>query len=561
MGELVESVKTIFSREKIHFTLSIAELNCLSAQWSMMLVSEHSELFESLFSEHSLKGVADIDDYYYFLLARKIAKLGEFTYVLDQDNADLLKNLADAAGPVFKSNTKSAIDFTNNHALDIFDHTIPASVQNEDLKNGAVDFIVKVQDSVKEPVFECMCRECPDHIIGSYTRLNKVFDRYPKLFSKLFPSGSLQYIKSLGLKDVMDIWGNKHNYQKYKQYIDNLADQLCQDAESGSSEKQEDILGRPSVLRVLNSFLQKINSPKANGFEEKIKSAEEAACRCLQNLGCVKFSIKIPKLPAAKRKVSSGSKLLSLTHRSIPGDDKEYESFLGRSPGNFPVENLVVQLPGGVSPSSAIQYWQILEVIETRKFHALLADQKEFYDYAERVKSEIRFISEQLEMPDSGLEEDSSFLFGMLEAVSEAARNRHENEASCYESSMFMCSTIEKIMRLSYVFMAQDEQYVSENITLGNLLDSNNRYMTGLFGKDHLQSIAYFLVKTPQIKNGRNCRNDLAHWASGMKPEMMTAYFAAKLLWLFTDVLNTVYLYFDKQKNSWGTHGTSANAG
>ena len=177
------------------------------------------------------------------------------------------------------------------------------------------------------------------------------------------------------------------------------------------------------------------------------------------------------------------------------------------------------------------------------------------------MKSEIRFISEQLEMPDSGLEEDSSFLFGMLEAVSEAARNRHENEASCYESSMFMCSTIEKIMRLSYVFMAQDEQYVSENITLGNLLDSNNRYMTGLFGKDHLQSIAYFLVKTPQIKNGRNCGNDLAHWASGMKPEMMTAYFAAKLLWLFTDVLNTVYLYFDKQKNSWGTHGTSANAG
>jgi len=547
--------------EKIHFTLDTLELNLYKAQWSMIVVSEHREAFEQLFSEHSLKGVADIDDYYYFLLARKITKLVEFPDILDQNKADLLKKLAGAARPVFKSNTKSAIDFTNDHALDIFGHTLPTCVQNKDLKNGAVDFIICMQNSINEPVFKCMCEECPCEIISNYSKLNKVFDRYPDLFPKLFPSGSLQYIKSLGLKDVLEIWSNKHNYQKYRQCIDKLVDQLCQDAESCSSDKLEDILEKPSVLRTLNSFLQKINSPKANGFDEKIKSAEEAALSCLQNSGCcVKFSIRLQNLPAAKQKTKDSSKLLSLTHRSIPGDDKEYESFLNRSPGNFPIENLVTQLPHGGANSSAIQYWQILEVNETRKFHYLLTDEKEFYDYAERVKSEIRFISEQLEMPENGLEEDTAFLFGMLEAVSEAAQHSHENEASCYSSLMFLCSTIEKIMRLSYVFMAQDEQYASENITLGNLLDSNNSYMTGLFGHDHLQSTAYFLIKTPQIKNGRNCRNDLAHWASGMKPKLMTTYFTAKLLWLFTDVVNTVYLYFDKLKNSRRTHEDSTNA-
>ena len=562
-GGLVGSVRSIFCREKIHFTLDTLDLNLnfYKAQWSMIVVSEHSEIFGQLFSEHALKCVADIDDYYYFLLARKVAKLGECTGVLDQDKADLVKKLADAARPVFKSNTKSAIDFTNDHPLNIFSHTLSACVQNKDLKNGAVDFIISVQNSIKEPVFECMCEECPGEIIANYSELNKVFDRYPKLFSKLFPSGSLQYIASLGLKDVLDIWSNKRNYQKYRQCIDKLVDQLCQDAESGSPEKPDDILEKPSVLRALNSFLQKINSPKANGFEEKIKGAEEAALRCLQNLGCLaKFSFRILKLPAAKRKVSSGSKLLSLTHHSIPGDDNEYESFLERSPGNFPIENLVSQLPHGGANSSAIQYWQILEVNETSKFHDILGNEKEFYDYAERVKSEIRFISEQLERPGNGLEENSAFLFSMLEAVSEAAQHSHENEASCYSSSMFMCSTIEKIMRLSYVFMAQDEQYVSENITLGNLLDSNNRYMTELFGQDHLQSIAYFLIKTPQIKNGRNCRNELAHWASGMKPKMMTTCFTAKLLWLFTDVVNTVYLYFEKLRNSKSEHETFENA-
>ena len=558
----MESVRSIFCRNKIHFTLSIADLNIYVAAWCMIVVSENREVFEQLFSEHSLKGVANIDDYHYFLLARKIAELEKLTDILDRDKADFLKKLADAAKPVFQLNKKSAIDFTNDHHLDIFDHTLPACVQNEDLKNGSVDFIISVQNSLREQVFECMCRECPWEIIANYPKLNKVFDRNPKFFPKLFPSGRLQYIKSLGLKDVLDIWSNKHNYQKYKHYIDDLANQLCQDAESGSAEKPEEMLEKLSVLRALNSFLQKINSPKANGFEEKIKSAEKAALSCLQNAECcVKFSIRLQNLPAAKRKTDDRLKLLSLTHRPSRSDAKEYESFLSRNPGNFPIENLVAQLPHGGANSSAIQYWQILEVNETRKFHSLLADEKEFYDYAERVKSEIRFISEQLERPGNGLEEDTAFLFSMLEAVSDAAQHSHENEASCYASSMLMCSLIEKTMRLAYVFMAQDEQYASESITLGNLLDSNNSYMAGLFGKDHLQSLGYFLIKTPQIKNGRNCRNDLAHWASGMKPEMMTAYFTARLLWLLTDVVNTVYLYFEKLKNSNDKHETSANAG
>lgn len=482
---------------KIHFTLSIADLNIYVAAWCMIVVSENREVFEQLFSEHSLKGVADIDDYYYFLLARKIAKLVEFPDILDRNKADSLNKLAGIAEPIFKLNTKSAINLTNDHHLDTFDHTLPACVQNTELQNGAADFIICMQNSISDQVFECMCQECPSQIIANYSILNKVFDRYPKLFPKLFPSGSLQYIKSLGLKDVLEIWSNKRNYQKYKHYIDDLADQLCQDAESGSAEKPEEILEKPSVLRTLNSFLQKINSLKANGFEEKIKSAEEAALSCLQNSGCcVKFSIRIPKLPAVKRKTDDRLKLLSLTHRPIPGDDKEYENFLSRSPGIFPIENLVAQLPHGGANSSAIQYWQIQEVNETRKFHSLLADEKKFYDYAERVKSEIRFISELLERLGNGLEEDTAFLFGRLGEVSEAARNRHRNEASCYSSSMFMCSTIEKIMRLSYVFMVKDEQSASENITLGNLLDSNNSYMTGLFGQKHLQPIAYFLVKT-----------------------------------------------------------------
>ena len=72
--------------------------------------------------------------------------------------------------------------------------------------------------------------------------------------------------------------------------------------------------------------------------------------------------------------------------------------------------------------------------------------------------------------------------------------------------------------------------------------------MTVLLGKAHLLSLGYFLIKTSETKIGLNCRNDLAHWSPRMKLEQMNPYSTSELLWLFTDVLNTVFLYIEKEK-------------
>mgnify|MGYP003470544743 CR=1 FL=1 len=59
--------------------------------------------------------------------------------------------------------------------------------------------------------------------------------------------------------------------------------------------------------------------------------------------------------------------------------------------------------------------------------------------------------------------------------------------------------------------------------------------------------LAYFLIRIPETNIGKNYRNRLAHWADGMTPEDMDPALTSGLLWIFTDVLNSVFLYFECQ--------------
>ena len=197
---------------------------------------------------------------------------------------------------------------------------------------------------------------------------------------------------------------------------------------------------------------------------------------------------------------------------------------------------------------------------ETLKFHAILFDDDAFDDYSELVRSEIKVIAGELDQSENGLEKDTAFLFGMLDDVRDASNHsREQNEASCYGSSMFICSFIEKLLRVVYARMAPDEQYISDAVTLGDLLNKDNKSMISLLGKEHLLSIGYFLIKTPQTNIGCNCRNALAHWFPEIKPAMMNSSLASTLLWLFTDVLNSVFLYFEADKNDCSDNETSGS--
>mgnify|MGYP003337233308 CR=1 FL=1 len=74
----------------------------------------------------------------------------------------------------------------------------------------------------------------------------------------------------------------------------------------------------------------------------------------------------------------------------------------------------------------------------------------------------------------------------------------------------------------------------------GDLLNDTDECMVSIFGKNHIKNLAYFFL---QNNNGvgQNIRNSLAHW-SGITNKQMNLMFAAKVIWLMTDIINTLLI-------------------
>lgn len=190
-----------------------------------------------------------------------------------------------------------------------------------------------------------------------------------------------------------------------------------------------------------------------------------------------------------------------------------------------------------------------MELYKTIIFLQILGDKTALDDYSRLVIRAVHDISVKISQKKGELEKDTGLLLGMLRSVAKNIDEPgQEQKIYCYSSSVFLCSLTDKLLRLFYLCLKKDKEYIPAGITtLGRLLNENNKDFEKVFGSDHLFLLAYFLVTVTGAQQGKNYRNSLAHWASGMSPDDMNPILTASLMWIFTDVLNSVHLYFDSQ--------------
>ena len=157
------------------------------------------------------------------------------------------------------------------------------------------------------------------------------------------------------------------------------------------------------------------------------------------------------------------------------------------------------------------------------------------------------FISEQVG-GNIDLAEDLESLYIMLQPVILSDEAVYKDITPlCYGAAMFICALTEKLLRTLYVYLMKDKMYVPlSSATLGALLSPNNQEMVNIFGEDHLKSLSFFLCTVGDKKIGMNYRNALAHWI-GLRDRDINSMLVAKLFYLYTDVINTIYLYFYKE--------------
>ena len=175
-------------------------------------------------------------------------------------------------------------------------------------------------------------------------------------------------------------------------------------------------------------------------------------------------------------------------------------------------------------------------------FHYFVSDQETLSDYTSVTLSATKYIAEQI--GEDTLFDDCQFLFDNINILASNLEDDNVVRVLCYSSSMFICSLIEKFLRLFYKYNLKDICYVPvEKATLGQLLTENNQQIVKVFGKEHVRNLAYFLVNVQPNDVGCNLRNSLAHWHD-LDKDKMTVSLVARLLYLFTDILNTIFWFF-----------------
>ena len=555
----MESIKTVLKERNIYLPLRYYGADDLSVGWEIRSIAENRDLFESLYSRYPLDSVRDLDTYYYYLLTKKIFSMWELVYLSvvkypERKSADLLAELAHDAEIVLSKTTDSAIEYINEHVEDIFSD----EQTDSELKYISVDFIIEFQEDVKYSVFEYLCRNFSQLIIKRYGELRETFIKYQKLFTVLFPSGHLDLKSSFGLQDVLGVW--RHEYKTkdspFKPVLDRYVDELCRDVDRTLSEQlpgESSILQTEPVVKAVSLFLRQINSKYEKKFWELAKDADY---RVLQYLSAPQHfhNFKIPEGDAELRMWKSidpcKNELTDLTHQIVFGStDITYESFLEKSPGGHTAKSVNDSISG-----KREEYLLMLSDVNGVNFLEILNNSATFCDYKKKTMSEIQFVSGSECLSDDSLKDDVSVMFCALSIVVRWRDNRNyeESEVVCYGASMFICALTEKLLRLFYMRNPPKNSgnINQDKLTLTNLLMLKDMSpITNSFKFEHRRGIAYFLM-TLLSGEGRNFRNKLAHWESDMSPGLMSPFFTSRLLWLFTDVLNSVYLYYEPVNGS-----------
>jgi len=548
----METLRTLLASKRIVISLRYYGVQDLGTGCDVKTIVDNPEIFDDLYLKYPLLKIEDIDDYYMYFLSQKIAMMSEIApKLIHEEHKEKIKLLAsEAKSAVDKIGPGPAIKFINSNVCILFDN----KKSSNDIRSATIDFMAKYAAGIDQSVFYFLCKDYGYLLIDRFDDFERVFEAHPDLFSLLFPTGKLEEIDAYRFDTILRIWSHilSKNKSALKDSVKKDIPTLFEDIKKLSNAATIDnIMQIEGTIREFNLFLRKIKSPMANEFSKYAKAAESLLTRNLQERG-ERFAYKIPVEEIVNRWKETENwevRLLSLTHDLKKGGEQiEAVSRLSAPSGakdglldfvstNIPTDDFFTM--------SHQQELSIIASIETGSMARIIGTLDTFRDYLSLIFSAVKFIAEATDANEENLQQDVSLLADLVQLVVEdqdAAKTA--TKPLSYGASMYICAFSEKLLRTVYTYIVKDECYVPTNkATLGELLNLDNYRMVEIFGENHIKNLAFYLSQTQPNGIGHNYRNSLAHWAN-ITADNLTPMFMAQLLWLFTDILNTVFWYF-----------------
>lgn len=547
----MDSLRELFERKRISISLHVFDAPDLFSAWEVKSILDNTDIFKDLFKLFPLNAVSNLEEYYRYLLFWKLSKIHSIIPVLKSDeDKEFIKELSEhAENEVSKIGLGPVLKYINTSIQEIFTSGEGLS----DMRVVTVDIIAQYSTSVPKRTLEFLAKDYGFWFVDRFEQFEKSLEKYPDLFELVFPADHIIETCCSRYDEVLEIWSHILNKpkSKLKTIVENRINALAEEVKKASETATIDnIIRTEGFIRKFHSFLQGIKSPMAYEFAEYAKAAEDLLSKSIQENGH-KFQFEIPVQKIVEQWKSTENweiRLLRLTHefKDVDGNVScvsrlsvapgEKHSFMDSVSTNIPTDDYFT-----------LSHQQMLSIVLTIGAATLFEierEQESLDEYQKLITSAITIISEQLNAEGEHLEQDAKMLFSMIQMIaSETCQKSDFIQGICYGTATYLCAFSEKLLRILYLHLIKDEKYVPINkATLGELLDEKNPQMVSVFGKDHIKNLAFFLNHVMPSNIGCNIRNSLAHWAK-LSPNDMTPLFVTRLLWLFTDIVNTLFWY------------------
>lgn len=543
-------------REKdISFSFMYYGINDYSTFYEIKTILEDKEFFQNCLSEYLMDSIKTLGDYYDYLILKKISLLKEaIPQIKTDEDKEIIESISMSAFNCIRSIGKGdLIEYINKNYAEIF---------NEDtheflLPQITLDLIVPFQKGIAKEVFQYLTEHYNYLLLNEYSNFQKLFEKEPDVFAKLFHYKNLKEIEQLGLDRVFDIFITILNgsNEQLKGVVSLIIENVIKDAEelveTTTFDNSREILANSHILQQVYNFLKKIKHIKANEFSYYNKQVQKKLHDYLKSHG-QKFTYDIPAgkiIEELKKCPTWKDKMLSLTHSLDRTDPMlNYVSCLASpSKGKQGISDFV---SSNIPSDDYFTYshqtnLQVIVSVASATIVTMWHDEELFPECLRWYISFLSFISDKINCNEN-LVDDIQTLHLMLQPV--ILSDDKDNEALkplCYGAGMFICAMTEKLLRSFYIYLLKDKMYVPlTSATLGTLLSYNNGEMSDIFGKDHLKNLAYFLNVVGDKKIGYDIRNSLAHWVN-MDKTNLNSMLVAELFYLYTDVVNTLFLYLN----------------
>lgn len=550
MNDMSNIIKDL-EEKNIYFDLQYYGEEDYSSYWEIKTIIDYNDTFFKNIFKMELYDIKTLDDYVNFLFVKKISSMKKMLELIKNEenkkNIEIIINLCTEKSD--NIDNRMIIQFINNQYKNIF----VRQINYYSIIQPTIDYISKFQNGINIVVFEFLSRDYNYLLLEKFQSLEKTFNKYPQLFDKLFHYKSLEDIRSLRADCIFPIFECilKQDSSPLKLVVDPIVENIINDFEIRINRDNEpDILLLNHEFQKIYSFLKDIKHPKANTFTEYNRKIEERISIELKNNGRESvYEIPVVEiLSQIKLCPDWREKMLSLTHecKNIDGVVKWTSRFDMKSSDK---KNFIDQISSNLLCDNYFTHSHQRKLDINISIGAAITsgiwhDNELFNEYMNWHHLFLNFVKEQINCNED-LNEDLDILFTMLQPVilSDEKSNRLLSPLS-YGAGMFICSLIEKLLRSVYIFLLKDTMYVPiKSATLGSLLSPDNKEIVEIFGENHLKNLLFFLCTSGQKKIGLNMRNSLAHWVD-MKKSDLSSVLVAKLFYLYTDILNTIFWFF-----------------